>query len=252
MGEAPRRFGERLRGLREGLGLSQERLAERLGYSVDALGRRERGQITRLPSETEVEGWAKQLGLDPHELKAILFNGLDPDHLGDGTVARVRPRLPQALNRDIAAAKKFFYVWQTWIPQDVQFVDAVSSAVQAGAEVRFLLMNPCSSSAAERAARLGYRANDLVVFMQSLIVSLRVAGVAKPSRAIRLSEELPISQVYATEKSMYIGWFYPDKASTIMSQVEVARTASIATTFLQYFQATWDSLVEPDLSQYDS
>ncbi len=253
MSDSSERFGERLRQLRGELGYSQEDFAPLLGYGKHALGRRERGEVASLPNETTVNSWADALGLERPNLRARLFDGLEGGHSADGTVARIRPHLPQELNQFIAAARGKFWVWQTWIPQtDVQFADSLAAAVQAGTEVRLLLMDPLAPATIDRARRLAYHPTELTNWMRGLIGNLRRAGVQPPSSAIRLTDVVPLAQIYATERKVFIGWFFPDKASTVMPQIEVAHSASVAGALLGLFDREWARLPEPKLSQYET
>ena len=64
-------FGERLRLLREAVGLTQEELAERAGLTPDAIGVLERG-ARRSPYPTTVRALADALGLSNEERKALV------------------------------------------------------------------------------------------------------------------------------------------------------------------------------------
>ena len=65
-GELQKTLGRRVRAERESLGLSQEKLAERLGYHRTYLGALERGE--RNLTLTSLEALAERLGIDPLDL----------------------------------------------------------------------------------------------------------------------------------------------------------------------------------------
>lgn len=65
-GELQKTLGRRVRTEREKLGLSQEKLAERLGYHRTYLGALERGE--RNLTLTSLEALAERLGIDPLDL----------------------------------------------------------------------------------------------------------------------------------------------------------------------------------------
>ena len=62
-------IGKRLRGLREGKGLSQGDVEARTGVTQDEISKIESGQGT--PTLRMLEKWANALGVDPHQLFAI-------------------------------------------------------------------------------------------------------------------------------------------------------------------------------------
>jgi predicted ATPase/transcriptional regulator with XRE-family HTH domain len=64
-------FGERLRGLREAAGLTQEELAERAGMTADGIGALERG-VRRRPYPHTVRALAAALGLTESERSALM------------------------------------------------------------------------------------------------------------------------------------------------------------------------------------
>lgn len=66
MAELAKHFGQRVRSLRAGLGLSQARLAETIGKSVEWVRRIELGRAS--PSFETISALAKALGVSPAEL----------------------------------------------------------------------------------------------------------------------------------------------------------------------------------------
>src|SRR5918998_1265969 len=69
--ESQASFGERLRGLREAAGLTQEELAFRAGLSPNAVGALERG-VRRRPQPYTVRSLADALGLSQDERAALI------------------------------------------------------------------------------------------------------------------------------------------------------------------------------------
>ena len=65
-GDLQRTLGRNLRAYRERLGISQEKLAEQLGYNRTYIGSIEQGK--RNLSLRSVEHLAEQLGVEPREL----------------------------------------------------------------------------------------------------------------------------------------------------------------------------------------
>ncbi|MEO3978030.1 helix-turn-helix domain-containing protein [Streptomyces sp. CAU 1734] len=99
----PGGFGQRLRALRLGAGLSQEELAEAAGVSVRALAYMERGHTTG-PQRRTVQALARALGLDPdesHSLEAAAAPGRGRPRLPTGTAPG---SAPAAATDPVAAA----------------------------------------------------------------------------------------------------------------------------------------------------
>jgi transcriptional regulator with XRE-family HTH domain len=65
-----RTFGRWLKGQRASLGLTQEQLADRIGYSVETIHKIEAGK--RRPSRQAVELLAAELGVPPEERAVII------------------------------------------------------------------------------------------------------------------------------------------------------------------------------------
>lgn len=61
-----RQLGDRLRGLREAVGRSQEELARDAGVAQPSISKWETGQ--RLPDRKSITGYARALGVDPLDL----------------------------------------------------------------------------------------------------------------------------------------------------------------------------------------
>jgi transcriptional regulator with XRE-family HTH domain len=254
-------LGSYLRLRRQELGWSQTTAAAKLNMSRDSLGRLERGERV-VPSIEEVRSWAAPLSNETHAVDPEFLEGLRRDTtdaqrgaVGDtseSSIAKVWPLFPPEFDAEISSARGRVDIWQTWMPFDLGFIDSLSAAITNGARSRFLLLDPAGPTARRRAEALRYPNPEghLRAAMTVLIASLLTIRDFDIRASLRFSNEFPPAQLYATERRVVLGWFFPDRPSTVMPQVDVASHSPLGKVMLDYFEATWNALAEPDLREY--
>jgi transcriptional regulator with XRE-family HTH domain len=250
-------LGEYVRAMRDKEGLSQEALAQKLNLSRDSVGRLERGERHVALSHRELERIASALKhVELAELERLQNASHDADPLfGDGepTQARVWPRLPHAITSAITRSRLCVDIWQTWIPSDLHFVEALAKASLAGAKVRLLLVDPSSPVAARRAETLGFSRPEryVVSHMERFVSELETIPDFDVAASLRLSNDLPHMQMYRADDRMLAGWYFP-RPSTVMPQVEVRDRSPLFVEALECFESAWDGLARPDLLRFQT
>jgi transcriptional regulator with XRE-family HTH domain len=248
MSEGATSFGRNLAAIRKQRGLTQEQLAVLLVSSRDRIGRIERGQRQYPPSAEEITGWATRLGVEEQDLIAQLHDRQGGEAPSSSPL-KILSDLTRAANDCLAKATATVRVWQTWLPGDVHLFDALASAVAGGAEVRILMLDPSCRAATQRATQLGFDPGSPVTFLDNVLVGLRRAGMTDMADILRLTDQMPPAQLYATETTTFASWFLPGRASTVMPQVQMPTSSLVARALCESFDATWTPLKAPGLGR---
>jgi hypothetical protein len=265
---------------------------ELLGYTIDSRGRgktqreiraakvlRRSDRWLRAPS-LEYKGLAPRMWLlssVAHQLAA------DPDRPGDtrasmsdqsqimrsefGTDdrtaeppeaddAKIWPSFPyERVCQQMAAARAQIRILVTWLPDTAPLIVGILDAVRNGASVQIMIQHPRSAALADRLTTLGITDPNYGYYHAvKLFEDLRnVMNAAKPGQiTVRTCEVSPLAQLYATEESLWFGFFWPDRYSLQGPQVEVStRRSHLGRMASEYFEKLWlsgsDSLTS-DLS----
>lgn len=208
--------------------------------------------IESVPDQSEIEverQVASVSATDPSAYDPATTDPAEPDN------AKVWPSFPyERVCQQMAAARSQIRILQTWLPDTAPLVRGIAEAVRHGASVEIIIQHPQAAALADRLTTLGIRNPDYGYYHAvKLFADLRnVINDADPAQvSVRTCEVSPSGQLYATENSLWFGFFWPDRYSLQGPQVEVStRGSHLGRTSSEYFEKLWSSatpLVADDL-----
>ncbi|MGH8792658.1 MAG: hypothetical protein ACRDXX_08435 [Stackebrandtia sp.] len=132
-------------------------------------------------------------------------------------------------------------------------LEALKTALQRGAQVRILLLDPDGKPTAQRTDELGGRPD----VQEAIIDNLRLLrdfydGLDEELRQrlqIRIYFTMPAVQLYRWDDKAMVSFFSPQKPTYEVSQLETFVSTSLADFVTQRFEALWDGTTM-DLDEY--
>lgn len=106
MGLVEKKLGRRCSDYRKRSGLTQAKLAEKIGVATETISRLERGAA--MPSLSRMESLCNALGVELHDLFRLRTRETRTDHAVDELVALVRRRPPAEVELVIGLAARVF------------------------------------------------------------------------------------------------------------------------------------------------
>ncbi len=150
----------------------------------------------------------------------------------------------------VASARRSVRLLNTWTdlacpPHDDAFAAAVRTALDAGAIVQILLLDPDSPAAAARSADLAHRidvAAEIRANMRTLdALRGRLDPVLRPRLAVRLYAEQPLTTYHRWDTGALVSSFPVGVSSAAVTQHE----ATISSTLVQFVEQHFDRLWGP-------
>jgi transcriptional regulator with XRE-family HTH domain len=230
-------FGSFVRRCREEAGLTQAQVARKIGYSTHKYGAIERGTRQTLPLLSEVQSWSATLKVGADELARAWEAAAG----GEAGTTKIWKDLPADLFDEIGTSDGSVVVWQTWLPNDLRVARALVRAVERGAQVRCLVLDPSCDYVKERAVALRFHESYPEEQLSGLLSAIHGRGDGDPQDLVRFTSSPPVAQVYATDVRMFVGWFFPSEPSTVMPQLEVGLSSYLAKELLKQFDQEWES-----------
>ncbi|EIV93196.1 BTAD domain-containing putative transcriptional regulator [Frankia sp. QA3] len=151
----------------------------------------------------------------------------------------------------VAASRRSVRLLNTWTdlvssPHRDAFTDAVLAAVDAGAIVQILLLDPDSPAAAARAADLSHRVDVPGEIRANLLVldglRERLTPVLRPRLAVRLYAEQPLTTYHRWDSGALVSSFPVGYSSAATTQHE----ATISSTLVQFVEQHFERLWSPE------
>jgi len=237
------------RNAREKLGLTQEALASRLGYERTVIARIETGR-TMHPSGTFLKSCEEALNLVPGTLQQLATKDnhklrLSREESGVQEHSRAYKSFPYVtVDRLFAAARKRIRILQTWIPDIHPLLPGIQEALLNGAKLEILVVDPqCTASSLRLHARGISRRNYAGLNLRMLMIELEsLRTAAGGAWEVKVYSSCPSIQMYGTEDSVVLGFFWNNAFSLHAPQIEVStRNSSIGQQAWAEFNYLWPS-----------
>jgi transcriptional regulator with XRE-family HTH domain len=254
--DAPRRatpvtasLADVIRGARQRAGLTQASLADRVGYERSAIARIETGKTVR-PPRNLLERCERALNLSPGDLTALSERPFRTGNMTSDSKERVRlwPSFPYSLAQDIfSSSQDRIRILQSWVTDAQPFLPNIARALESGAVLEILVLDPSSDTAKLRARSLNiddpqYPSYQMSKMLSDLkrLDSLERRGAQRYE--VRTYDASPSLQMYGTEDRIILGFFWMTEFSLQGPQVEVSTgDSTLGRMAWQEFEKVWRS-----------
>jgi len=137
------------------------------------------------------------------------------------------------------------FLLNNWIPDFDGLRQGLRVALSNDVKIRILLMNPKSDFSTIRGSEIGFEDPHMLQSYMRLDLDEIVEFLEEydnMNRAeIRLFDELPAMPVYATEKDMYVGWYFKGERAVTCPVIKVShRKLSVYKEIKDSFDYMWE------------
>ncbi|WP_256804883.1 BTAD domain-containing putative transcriptional regulator [Frankia sp. ACN10a] len=159
----------------------------------------------------------------------------------------------------VAASRRSVRLLNTWTdlvsaPHRDAFTDAVLAAIDAGAIVQILLLDPDSPAAAARTADLSHRIDVPAEIRANLLVldglRERLTPVLRPRLAVRLYAEQPLTTYHRWDSGALVSSFPVGYSSAAATQHEATISSTLVQFVEQHFERLWSPAGSAALDDY--
>jgi DNA-binding SARP family transcriptional activator/tetratricopeptide (TPR) repeat protein len=159
----------------------------------------------------------------------------------------------------VAASRRSVRLLNTWTdlvsePHRDAFTDAVLAAIDAGAIVQILLLDPDSPAAAARTADLAHRIDVPAEIRANLLIldglRERLTPVLRPRLAVRLYAEQPLTTYHRWDSGALVSSFPVGYSSAAATQHEATISSTLVQFVEQHFERLWSPAGSAALDDY--
>jgi len=157
--------------------------------------------------------------------------------------------------RAVASSAYLIRIMATWTelfdhPHQDEFLDALRTALDNGAHIEILLLDPDSQYADEHSRDLGGQYDVAALVRENLKVIGALAGSLGEQSlrrlVVRLYDRLPKITFYRSDEAVLAAWLTPGEPASRVRQYEIGLDSDLAQFVEQQFEETWNVSYPPD------